>query len=262
MKTAFLLSTLAIASVCSAQNLGIIDSEGSYSFVAPQQNVSTEVSGKQLLQKGQIINSGESMVRAYSAESDFFTALSPESTVSVLSSNSYELIKGSVVVNGKDFSVLTNNLTIASSTSSSTAVIHHFGENEVSINSIEGTLNITDAEGKTIATLSDEQSLVLVKNEAAWTPQPIQTGAPSFSKFFSQVDGGETGPQQTVEENDEDRRKFLPLLLIGGGVVAAGGTTYLIVNEINDDDDSNDDNEDEDSFQSPFIIGGSSAFVQ
>lgn len=263
MRTSLFLLSLAIASVSGAESIGLVDSPSAFTVQAAS-GTSSEVTGKQVLQPGQTLNAGHSMVRAFASETEFAAVLSPKASLKVISANAYELTEGSVVTSGKEFAVSANGLTCNAGTDSTTAVVHRFGEKEVSINVVEGNMTVVDAKGNALGTLEKGQSLVLVNQGTSWTSQPTQTGAPSFSQFLAQVDGGEgTGPQQTVEQNDEDRRRLLLLLLAGAGAAAAGTAGYVVYdNTQNDNNNDNNNNDEENSFRSPFIIGGTSAFVQ
>lgn len=262
MKTIFASLVLVFVPLAaSADSIGMIDSEQSYEILSLE-GTSTSASGKQLLEQGQTLKSGDSMLRTFSPSNEFSGVLSPNSVLTVVSPSNYELVEGSFVTSGKDYTINANNLEFVSSSETTTAVIHKFGQNEISVNTVEGAMVVNSAEGKQLARLSEGQSLVLTNGEKGWSAQPSQTGAPSVSRFLAEV--GDTTTQQTTEDNNEDRRRFLPLLLVGGAV-AAGGGGYVVYNEIQENEDENTSNNEEDSSEgprSPFIVGGGNSFSE
>jgi hypothetical protein len=253
---------LASSTVAQASTFGIADSESGYA-VSSADATPNSLTGKNVLSSGETVQAGESLVRVINGETGLSAVFAPQSTVQIASDRSLELVSGSLMTSANEFSIVSRNLNIAASgEQTSTAVVHQMSENELSINSMEGTLKVSDQEGKLIAELSKGESLVMNQLDNSWVPQPTALGAPNITTFLSEV--ADPGPQQTVEQGN-DRRRLLPWWLIPVGVVAAGGATVggiVVYNEVAGDDENNDNDGDSSETDSIlFFPGQESSFV-
>lgn len=245
MKTfaTLLISTVLTTSALAGENLGVATSKADFQITRSEMN--STVYEKTLLQSGDVISTQKNHVQVFSPESNVQILIGQEASLQSVDETKFKISKGSMVISGDEFSVMTENgPTIKSNDQSTMASVHLFGENEIALQVIEGGISISQADGTPMANVAMEQGVVLTKSNDIWSIKPDETGAPAFFPILAQIDdeGG-----SAVEEDEEDRRRFFLLtpLFIAGTAATAAVAGGVVINEevINDDppDDKDDD---------------------
>jgi len=246
MKTfaALLLSTVLSTSAFAGENLGVATSKADFQLTRSE--VSSTIYEKTLLHSGDVISTQKNHVQVFSPESNVQILIGQNASLQSIDEKNFKISKGSMVISGDEFSVITEHGPLIKSNDQSTmASVHLFRDDEIALQVIEGNITVSHADGSPMANVANEQGVVLTKQNGAWSIKPDETGAPAFFPILAQIDdeGG-----SAVEEDEEDRRRFFLLtpLFIAGTAATAAVAGGVVVNEeiVNDDDDDKDDDDD------------------